>query len=321
MKPFKDWSIRAKLVLPLFAVLVIGGGWIILALVSIQDHITHDALPQERALDGIRRVSMQLLGEYREFVMLPSDGTLEEITELKEEVEHYALAMVAEIEASFAEGIEDAERNMKRIGDAAVVLRAELLVRMADISELEHATFHTDRAENGDPTGHRSQSGQFIPIMQYLSGLRHYVMQPDDATLEDVEATDRSIQGSIGRYPNAALNGNATSGVEDERAQSILDHGRAAIVLTNTLLDRLEELEETEEALLQVLEEAGEIVALETDKAFKTGFASRRSNFRDSGHYYFGRLRGDTTDCGNRELAGRRRKAVRCRQPQSQGLC
>ncbi len=45
MKRFKHWSIRNKLILPLFAVVILGGGGIIWALVQMHDEITKNALP------------------------------------------------------------------------------------------------------------------------------------------------------------------------------------------------------------------------------------------------------------------------------------
>ncbi len=70
MNRFKDWSIRNKFILPLFAVMVLGGGGIIWALVIMHDEITNDALPEERALDGIRRTSLELLSKYRELMIV-----------------------------------------------------------------------------------------------------------------------------------------------------------------------------------------------------------------------------------------------------------
>ncbi len=58
MKSFKDWSISNKLILPLFAVMVLGGGGIIWALIGMHDEIVNDALPERR--HGRRRCGTYL---------------------------------------------------------------------------------------------------------------------------------------------------------------------------------------------------------------------------------------------------------------------
>jgi hypothetical protein len=128
VKSFKDWKIRSKLVLPLFVIVVLGGGGIISVFAGMYDEITNDTLPEERALDGIRRASLELLVEYREFMLVPSDSTQLEIEELKNEIEVYEAAfgksaLHEEYEAPFVETIEAAEQNLKRQGDKAIAVR------------------------------------------------------------------------------------------------------------------------------------------------------------------------------------------------------
>ncbi len=113
MKRYKDWSIRNKLFVPLFAVMVLGGGGVFWAAMEMIDEIMNDSLPEERVLDGIRRVSLELLSEYREFMIVPSDSTQRQIDELKEDIERYEaafeqLAATEATEAHFVEAIEAA---------------------------------------------------------------------------------------------------------------------------------------------------------------------------------------------------------------------
>ena len=147
MNRFEDWSIRNKLILPLFAVMVLGGGGSIWAVIAMHDKITNDALPKERALDDIRRVSFELLSEYREFMIVPSDSTQGEINELKEDEEVYMKAFAdsagaERLEAGFVEAIEAAERNMIRIGDETIAARLQLLDRINSMVAFEAAIEH-----------------------------------------------------------------------------------------------------------------------------------------------------------------------------------
>lgn len=134
MKDFKDWSIRYKFFVPLLAIMALGGGGVILALMEMHDEITNDPLSEERAIDSIRRASLELLGEYREFIFVPSDSTQRKIDELKEVIKVYEAAFAEtagteekEIEAGFVEAIEVAEQKLQRIGDETVAARRRLL--------------------------------------------------------------------------------------------------------------------------------------------------------------------------------------------------
>lgn len=116
MKHFKDWSIRNKLTVPLLAAMVLGGGGIIWTLVDMRDEIIHDALPEERALHGIRSASLELLSEYQELMLGHNEAVEREIDELKEQIEVYEAAFeetggAEEIEAGLVEAIEAAEQN------------------------------------------------------------------------------------------------------------------------------------------------------------------------------------------------------------------
>ena len=111
MKRFKDWSIRNKLIVPLLAVMVLGGGGIIWALMEMRDEIIDDALAEERALDGIRFLSFELLSEYHELMLGHSESVEHEIEQHKEEIEAYEAAFaqspeLEENEAGFVEAIE-----------------------------------------------------------------------------------------------------------------------------------------------------------------------------------------------------------------------
>ena len=87
MKSFKDWSIRSKLIVPLLAVMVLGVGGIVGALVEMRDEIVDDALAEERALNGIRFVSFELLSEYHELMLGHSERVERDIEKLKEQIE------------------------------------------------------------------------------------------------------------------------------------------------------------------------------------------------------------------------------------------
>ena len=282
MKSFKDWNIRSKLILPLLAVVVLGGGGIISAFTGMYYEITSDALPEERALDGIRRASLELLGEYREFMLAPSDSTQQEIEGLKKEIEEYEAAFARsalseESETHFVETIEAAEQNLKRQGDRAIAVRRQLMDQIIAMEAFETVIDNlaaggpADTDDAGDAAAGFEQlnitnaSGLEQLVNEYLSEIHQYVMTPNDTTRQEIAAIELSLeQVSLVREGDA---------VRQMLAGRLLEAGRGITALTDEFLAELEALEETEDDLLDVLDEAGSIVARETDNAFGTGFA------------------------------------------------
>ena len=60
--------------------------------------------------------------------------------------------------------------------------------------------------------------------------------------------------------------------VKFKSARQLLEAGRETITLTNSFLAKFEALETAGDDLMTVLDEAGIVIALETDTAFETGF-------------------------------------------------
>lgn len=296
MKPFKDWGIRNKLIVPVFAVVVLGGGGIIWALMEMHGEITNDALPEERALDGIRRASLELLSEYREFMIVQSDATRQEIDELKEEIERYETAFErlrgSEVaETPFIAAINAAVQKLKRIGDETIALRLRLLDHLGTMEAFEaigrhvHAVGHLGAeagdAEDSATSAEPAEDGR-VPelrelVDEYLSELREYVLAPNDATRQEIAEIERSLERiSRARDDDGAseLANQAQDADESEPIRHLLEAGRVSIALTTAFLVKHDDLEEIEDELLAVLDEAGSVVARETDEAFEIGFAS-----------------------------------------------
>ncbi|MHA1566807.1 MAG: HAMP domain-containing sensor histidine kinase [Alphaproteobacteria bacterium] len=282
MKPFKDWSIRKKLALPLFALLVIGGGGIIATLHTVRNEVRNEALPAERALDGIRRASLQLLSEYREFILVTNKSTRQEIGELKEEIEVYMAVFMrgkktGRTETGSVEDIQDAVQRMERIGDETIALRLKVLARMDELQEFDTAYEHlnTDNPIAGVPTGSELVSERAVLVHEYISGLHEYVLRLDETArrgVEEIEVRLGDILG-VGTDPNTEREGKVEDPDAEARTQQFLDRGHLTVTLTNELLGKLEALEEIEDDLLHLLDETGTFAAQKTDEAFRTGFA------------------------------------------------
>ncbi len=282
MKRYQDWSIRNKLIVPLFAVMVLGGGGVIWAAMEMHDEIMNDSLPEERVLDGIRRVSLELLSEYREFMIVPSDSTQREIDELKEEIDRYETAFdesvgTEDTKVRFVEAIEVAQQNLKRIGDETIAVRLRLLDHTGAMEAFESAFAHVSA---GGQVGAESAEDRQVPelhglVEEYFSELREYMLRPSDATRQEIAEIERSLE-RFSRADDGApeLGNQAQYADESSPIRQLIEAGRVSIALTTEFLAKHDDLEQVEDALLSVLNKAGSVVAQETDEAFDIGFAS-----------------------------------------------
>lgn len=296
MVNFNDWSIRSKLIFPLLAVVVLGGGGIVSVFVSIHNDIINDALPEERALDGIRRTSLELLSEYREFMIAPSDSAGQEISELKKDIEVYeaAFAKSALLEVSdarFVDIIDDAKQKLTRRGDKAISVRLRQLhqIKMMEAFETNpnnspaSAVIDADAIDGAvaaasiDLKQNVEVSSLDGLVSEYLAELREYVLAPSDATLREIAAIEHTLErtssGLVGQ-PASKLGEQAGDDGKRMRIGRLLAAGRGTTALTNEFLTDLDALEMIEDELLDVLAEAGSVIARRTDNTFVRGFVT-----------------------------------------------
>jgi len=284
MKRFRDWSIRSKLVLPLVAVVAVGGGGIILALSELKYDIIEDVLPEARALDGIRDASHVLLSKYREFMIVQSDEIQREIDEQKAEIRSYVqtferVSRLEPEEARFVPLIQTAVREFKRIGDETIALRIQLMEHIEAMGALEARVAHIHIL---GPAGVEATANlRAVTLAEltgdYLSELRDYLLAPNDATLREIAGLEGALERIFRHATAAAAAGddyqNDYEGVA-ERIRRLLQAGRASIAVTSEFQSRHDDLEAAENALLAVLDEARLVIAEATDAAFDVGFAS-----------------------------------------------
>jgi nitrogen fixation/metabolism regulation signal transduction histidine kinase len=237
---FKYWPVRFKLIVPLLLVMILGSGGIIFAFSNMFGKITLVELPEERALNGIHHASLQLLAEYREFMVTPRNSTLREISELKEELEGIGASFEHSMgyHTNFAADIEAGVQNLIAGGDAAIGLRRRLLRQVRSL-ELFEASFESLPARN------------------------RFAVEAEGTGIEEAGATLEKIL--------QAGSGGAASD-EYTRIQQVLEVGHAIVSLSGEFLTALDELEEREEILSGALAEATAFVAQETDTSFATGF-------------------------------------------------
>jgi signal transduction histidine kinase len=236
-----------------------------------------------------------LLSEYREYMLVPSVSVEHEIGELKEEIEAYESVFeqtseADELEAGFIKRIKTAEQNLEQRGNDAIAQRRLLFDHIGTIEAFE-ATMENvsangtsgadaddaeDSVTGAKPVEAREVSEPGELIHEYLSELREFALAPNDSTLQEIAAIERSLQQFVpARDDHRAFEPGylARDGAERASIRELLEAGRISVALTGDFLAKIEDLERTEDELLNVLDEAGLLLARETDKAFEFGFA------------------------------------------------
>ncbi len=284
MKRFKDWGIRRKLMAPLFAVMILGGGGIFWVLTEMHATVWNDSLLEERALHGIRRVSSELLNKYYELMLGHSEAIEREIGELQEEIGKYRSNLAnwkggeegTGDESGFLEDIDTSGRKIIRIGDETIAVRLRQLDHMKAMEEFKEL-FELSPA--GSLAGAEAVEDRQVPeldglVQEYISVLGDYVLLPNGTTRQEIQEFDGRLEEILRAYGERGSDpGNSVLDADDMAPiRRLLEAGRLSVSLTTEYLARRDELEAKHDELLTVLDEVGIAVAKKTDKAFETSF-------------------------------------------------
>lgn len=85
MKAYSNWSVRAKLVLPVFLVLAVGGGFLAGSIFQKSKTLREHSMQLLLDATNLRRASQQMLGDYREFALNASPDIMEHVVQSKKE--------------------------------------------------------------------------------------------------------------------------------------------------------------------------------------------------------------------------------------------
>ncbi len=293
MLGYDGWKIRYKLILPMFAVAMLGSAVIVSAVVGTYRSIANDILPQERSLNDIRGTSLELSNQYREFMLMPEDPVRREIDEAKEIIRtHVAdFQQMAGDERSLSNtilAIQSAVQNLGLFGDEAVALRLRSLAHIDTMAALEKAAedlvrktpVKTSRNYDGAldrGAGAGETYDLAISVQKYLSKLRKYKLSPDQETRQEIAEIERTIERVLQPHHHlevAALGNHAADSIDHAVIRRLLEAGRVSSTFGARRLAKLALLDQVEADLLGVLADARSSVARATDKAFVTAIAA-----------------------------------------------
>jgi signal transduction histidine kinase len=291
MKKFKDWPLQYKVILPLLTVVVLAGSGIILALIEEHNEITASVLPKERALQGIRAASLEVLNEYRELMIAYNDDAREEVDDAIEEIAAHAatLGRLTRPESGsppLLAALDAAVEELKQRGDEAIAVRLRLVDQVQRLEDFEGsgeglsatAWADADAVDAKDVTGRagpmESRSADELDrlLQEHLSELREFGLMPNDATREEITEITRPLQDILqSSDPDRGTEreGQAFNSAEREKIRQLLEVGHHIVVLAIDLQELMERLEKAEDGILEILKEFEVVVAAQTDETLE----------------------------------------------------
>lgn len=116
MSSYRNWPLRAKVLVPFAAAIVTGSAVILLAAWLTYVHVANELLPANEQFDELHHASTLALYEYREYLLTGEDETLEELDEIWDDIE-VAVEDIADNVVSVAapEGVSQLTRHLRDV--------------------------------------------------------------------------------------------------------------------------------------------------------------------------------------------------------------
>lgn len=276
MKPYRDWKIRSKLLVPLVAIgLASSLAVIVTAVVVFRDLRDHTIVELEAAF-AMQNAVIELVGDYRDYLNLPSPTVLAEIDQTKAEVNDAFDALVEQLRtrpAGFAAAPElpeahdqdrlslvaaDVER-LGMLGARVVVVRDAITASLEELEQFEEAIdaaadrLHASTSEGTEGSGTSSgfdaaaraalnQSralGRLTTASQaYVSETREYILMPESDPRGDLTEYEEDIRSSF----DGLLSGAAASAAETSLVEEMSTLLAELTILSETTVRRRDEL-------------------------------------------------------------------------------
>ena len=242
MKPYRDWKIRSKLLIPVVAMgLASSLAVIATAVVVFRDLRDHTIVELEAAF-AMQSAVIELVGDYRDYLNLPSPSVLAEIDQTKSEViaafnhldgqlrtRPIGFAAAPErIEASGRERLAPVEADIARLtmlGTRVVAVRDAITASLMELEEFEEAinataeSLHAAVAElmersvrsSGLEAAARESLAQTRALgrlttasQAYVSETREYILTPERGPQSDLTEYEEDIKRSFSGLESTA---------------------------------------------------------------------------------------------------------------------
>ncbi len=256
MKRFADWSLRFKLLVSLYLVVMAVTALVLAALTLNLRTLRQSAILEQRVILTLSGLIFDYLSEVREYVVESNPRTLDEMAEIEiqlaTELDQYQAlargddpreeAVAAEISIGL-DDLTDAGRDVVRVED-----------------RLRKSLEAAETAEEALVAAEGSGSGALALVTrsyELLSEVREYVLGPGEETAAELARIETEL---------AAIS-EARDVVAGTRITGLLETGRTAVRLRQELEEALERIEDVEQELSGELETAVSIAQEEVTEA------------------------------------------------------
>ena len=291
MKPFADWSVRNKLLIPVTVTIVVGGLIMILTFVQMTKSIRDESLQHILHIDELRAAVLDLTGEYREFVVESEPSVAQEIEDAKDQV-GLALKWL-----TFHEHRRDISQttdvsNMKGLvqsllanGDSIVSIQTQIVENLETLEEWRVKITDTVSAarsviEEEIQEAHKNKNMTLlmsasmpelhslgdidVAVLRLVSETSQFVLRGEDETVAKLLASRTAFDSSLATFAATAQN------FPDEKPfiAKIEIVAQALFKISDHLVDltkqRAESLDDTEGSAERLEDRLAAVVAKET---------------------------------------------------------
>jgi len=291
MKPFADWSVRNKLLIPVTATIVVGGLIMILTFVQITKSIRDESLQHILNTAELRTAVLDLTGEYREYVVESKPSVAKEIEDGKEEV-GAALKWITSHESHTEMSstgnlriMEDLVQSLLRHGDGTVSTQKQIVESLEVLDEREIKIIRTVAAardviekevQEAPPNknfelltsaslSELNSLGKIdVAVLRLVSETREFVLSGETETIAELLESQAIFESDLSAFAATAKN----FPDEEPFISKIRMLGHSLFKVSDHLVSltrqRAKSLEETEEIAERLQDRLAVVVAKET---------------------------------------------------------
>ena len=291
MKPFADWSVRNKLLIPVTATIVVGGLIMILTFVQMTKSIRDESLQHILYVGELRAAVLDLTGEYREYVVESEPSVAQEIEDGKEKV-GLALQWLDSHDDHLNSPPTGDLSNMKNLveslltnGDGTVNLQNQIVENLETLEAWEVKTTETVSAarsviEDGIQDAQKNKNLQLLTsasiselhslseieaaVLRLVSETREFVLSGEEETITELSASRAIFESGLVTYATVAKDFPA----EKFLISKIELIERALVKVSDSLVSltqrRAQVLDQTEDVSEQLQDIFAVIIAKET---------------------------------------------------------
>ena len=292
LKPYADWALRSKILIPFISATVIGALVTVVAFTHLNHVVQDDFFPARTHFSTLRWAVSYMVGEYREYLLSNDGEALEEIEERKYDIDQsmgFLRGSVIDSDVDFShekrfERVAEHLSELMELGNVLIdhqdtikrqlVLLADAETRLKKaIGSARKAVFQEIVKVSGTQ-GAKLVSEVSLPEITHLhvmermslallSETRNYVLTGGTGVLETLRAIRQSFDGHQKAFAASARNdpeeAKQISNIE-AAAAALFKISNALVIHTQFRIDTLDSLEVFERVLGNELEAVGALI-------------------------------------------------------------